>query len=624
MSVFANIGIVQKIGLLFAAGVVVSAVTGTTGIVAQVKLSDQARIVRNLQEASGLMHHLDTREAELKVDAYRALAEKDVAAIIADLPDDLSSVTDTIAELDQLDLPDAIRRAVDDIKADALAFNTFIDTFVRDAAKDQASVQEREPEVAERNHAVDDKLGALQDAIDEQVAKERDTMTTAQSTARWSTVGVIAIGILFFLLLSVPVIRAISGPVRRVRNVIEALAQGDLTRRSGVTGRDEIGQMALALDNAIDSIRGSIAEVNNSSDALAGASRNLAQVNEGISNAAVTSSAQMTEASSASEQVSRNVNVSPRARRRWAPRSARSPRTPTRRPGSPRSAVGVAERDQRDRRPSSASPRTEIGNVVKVITSIAEQTNLLALNATIEAARAGEAGKGFAVVANEVKDLAQETARATEDICQPGRGDPGRHRRRASRRSARSPRSSRQINDYQATIASAVEEQTATTSEMSRNVAEAASGTGEIAAQHRRRRGRGHGHHRRRRRHPARCDGAGVDVAGPPPPGQPVPAVTAPAPVLRRCAAGRTRCGGRPAATGRVSSVLDRVQPQQHDRVVAGLDLVVDRAVEAGEAVVQGDRAVVGRRSRQRRRSGARPGPASWRHDGRRGGRPGS
>jgi methyl-accepting chemotaxis protein len=143
------------------------------------------------------------------------------------------------------------------------------------------------------------------------------------------------------------------------------------------------------------------------------------------------------------------------------------------------SAVKVAEDTNRTVAKLGESS-VQIGKVIKVITSIAQQTNLLALNATIEAARAGEAGKGFAVVANEVKELAKQTAVATEDIS--GKIEAIQSDTKSAVSAiAEIAKVIGQINDISNTIASAVEEQSATTNEIARNATEAAKGSVDIS-----------------------------------------------------------------------------------------------------------------------------------------------
>jgi methyl-accepting chemotaxis protein len=261
--------------------------------------------------------------------------------------------------------------------------------------------------------------------------------------------------------------------------LLKQMAAGDLTLHVDDERRDELGEIARWFNDSLDKLRDAIAKVASSAGGVTTSTEELTSFSQEMSANSDETTKQAGVAASTTEEVSKNLQTVATGAEEMSASLSEIAKNVMEASTVAREAVRVAE-SANHMVTKLGESSTEIGKVIKVITSIAQQTNLLALNATIEAARAGDAGKGFAVVANEVKELAKQTAKATDEIklkIEAIQSDTTRSVSAIATIGAIID----QIANITSVISVSVEQQNSTTAEMARNITEGARGSSEIA-----------------------------------------------------------------------------------------------------------------------------------------------
>jgi methyl-accepting chemotaxis protein len=327
--------------------------------------------------------------------------------------------------------------------------------------------------------ALEKQMGTIDDAMLADVSRAAQSGTDAAGLSNWIILGAGLAGLLLMAAAAMLTVRAIRDPLRQMLAGLRAAARRDLTVQVDVARRDELGDMAQALNEALAAIRATVSATADSVGALTSASGDLRTLAGSLDSSAEQTSTQARSADVSAQQVSVAVTDMTAATEQLAASIREIARQTS------DAAVTTAKASQSAGETAAAvdalnAASSEVGDIVKLITTIAEQTNLLALNATIEAARAGDAGKGFAVVASEVKELAQATASATGDITTKISAIQAMTARTAAA-IATITTVITQIDDGQRTIAVAVEEQSATTEVMARNVGDVSTAAAEIS-----------------------------------------------------------------------------------------------------------------------------------------------
>lgn len=303
--------------------------------------------------------------------------------------------------------------------------------------------------------------------------------TKALDQAVSDSIQEIALALLIVTGIAIVVTLVVANKITRALDLVEDVAAGNLATSENFKSNDELGDTVTSMRNMVTALQESIATVSENAQSLAAASEELSTVSSNVNQNAATARSQTEAVARSAANVSRNLQSVAAATEEMnasideiARNAAQASKVATRASSMAGETTAAVTK--------LGESSTEIGQVIGVINSIAEQTKLLALNATIEAARAGEAGKGFAVVASEVKELAKQTADATEEISRKINSVQS-DTETAVRAISEIAAIVQEITDIQGTVAAAIEEQAATTREISKNVQEAAAGGTEIS-----------------------------------------------------------------------------------------------------------------------------------------------